>query len=680
MRLIVGILICGVLVIAACSNGIYKKPRISGELKQWHRVTLTFRGPATSEQDTENPFLDYRLNVTFKSGDKEYIVPGFYAANGKAGETGAVSGNKWRVYFCPDKKGTWTYVVSFRHGKAIAVNDDPGTGDPVFFDGAKGSFQIVATDKTGMDFRAKGKLRYVGGRYPQFAGTGDFFLKGGADSPENFLAYDGFDGTYSNKDLQRRSGEAFTAGQLHRYEPHAADWKEGDPTWTCNRDEAETESGVSKKAVTKGDNKKKESQGENNTKVRAVNQDKRGECMRGKNIIGALNYLASKGMNSVYMLTMNVMGDGDDVWPWTDRNERYRFDCSKLDQWEIVFSHMDRLGIMLHLVTQETENQCLLDMGYMDVQRKLYYRELVARFAHHLAITWNMGEENGPADFSPIGQTDMQRKDAAAYLKKINPYNDQIVIHTHSNEQDRNKIIGPLLGDRGFDGLSIQAGNMYESHYLTFKWLSQSSQSGKQWNVCIDEIGPANTGVKPDSIDPDHDGVRRYVLWGNLMAGGGGVEWYFGYDYPDNDLSCEDWHSRAAMWDQTRYALEFFQQHLPFWEMKSRDDITSNKSDYCLAMDGEIYAIYIPGSGQNIPGNNQSIQGSSQNNPEKVQNKIDLTGYEGEFDINWFNPRKGRELELGTVTRIPGGLVSDIGSPPSDLEKDWVALIGIVGI
>jgi hypothetical protein len=641
MRHAIGVLTCCLFLVAGCSNGLHKKARISGEMKQWHRVTLTFRGPATSEQDPENPFLDYRLNVNFKNGDREYTVPGYYAADGKSGETGADSGNKWRVHFCPDKKGTWTYSVSFRYGKAIAVNDDPDAGEPVYFDGAQGSFQVDATDKTGRDFRSKGKLRYVGGRYMQFAGTGDFFIKGGADSPENFLAYEGFDGTYSNRDKQKRSGEAFTAGKLHRYEPHAADWKEGDPTWTCNRNREETES-RGKKSSGERDNRK------------------------GKNIIGALNYLASKGMNSVYMLTMNVMGDGDDVWPWTDRNERYRFDCSKLDQWEIVFSHMDQLGIMLHLVTQETENQCLLDMGYTDVQRKLYYRELVARFAHHLAITWNMGEENGPADFSPIGQTDKQRKDEALYLKKINPYDDLIVIHTHSNEQDRNKIIEPLLGDQGFDGLSVQAGNMYESHALTYKWQNMSYKAGKQWNVCVDEIGPAGIGVQPDSADPDHDNVRRYVLWGNLMAGGGGVEWYFGYDFPNNDLACEDWHSRAAMWDQTRYALEFFQRHLPFWEMKSQDEITLNKSDYCLAMDGEIYAVYIPGRGQN--------------NQENSPNKIDLTDYEGEFDINWFNPRKGGELELGTVIRIPGGLISDIGSPPSDPEKDWVALIGIVGI
>lgn len=105
----------------------------------------------------------------------------------------------------------------------------------------------------------------------QFQETKDYFLKGGAYSPESFLGYYQFDQTPAS----------------HKYEAHAGDWQEGNPTWKNGK---------------------------------------------GKNIIGALNYLKSKQMNSVYFLTMNVQGDGKDVWPWNDVNERYRFDCSKLDQ------------------------------------------------------------------------------------------------------------------------------------------------------------------------------------------------------------------------------------------------------------------------------------------------------------------------------------------------------------
>ena len=55
------------------------------------------------------------------------------------------------------------------------------------------------------------------------------------------------------------------------------------------------------------------------------------------------------------------------------------------------------------------------------------------------------------------------------------------------------------------------------------------------------------------------------------MAGGAGVEWYFGYEYENNDLNCEDWRSRDILWKQTDYALEFFRNYLPYGDMHSAD-------------------------------------------------------------------------------------------------------------
>jgi len=595
------------IAITSCTDK--KGAEISGELLKWHRVTLSFPGPSAGEADSLNPFLDYRMNVIFSNGDKTYTVPGFFAADGNAGETGAESGNIWRVHFCPDETGTWTYIASFRQGEEIAISDDPLAGEAVSFDGISGSFEVAETDKTGKDFRAKGRLMYTGERYLQFAGTGEYFIKGGADSPENFLAYDEFDGTRFGGVPESRSGEAEVDDRLHSYLPHAGDWKTGDPVWQGGK---------------------------------------------GKNIIGALNYLASEGINSVYMLTMNVGGDGKDVWPWTGYEERYRFDCSKLDQWEIVFSHMDRLGLMQHFVTQETENEMLLDGGDSGLQRKLYYRELAARFAHHPAMTWNLGEENGPAGFSPNGQSDKQRKDMASCLKNSIPYNSFIVVHTHSSPSLRNEQMGAILGYPDLDGISMQLGYFPNTHEETLKWLDLSSAAGKTWVTCLDEIGHHTTGVKPDSDDPAHDTIRQLALWGNLMAGGGGAEWYFGYMYAHNDLNCEDWRSRANMWKQTSIALDFFQQHLPFSEMNPADELAGSESAYCLSLENKVYALYL-------------IQGGT--------GKLDLSGAEGEFSVQWYDPRTGGELQTGSVAEVTAGDRVSIGSPPSEPEMDWAVLI-----
>ena len=75
---------------AAASNEIAAgnhQAEISGELKKWHKVTITFEGPEASEVEEYNPFMNYRLNVLFthaESGEK-MNVPGYFAADGNGG-------------------------------------------------------------------------------------------------------------------------------------------------------------------------------------------------------------------------------------------------------------------------------------------------------------------------------------------------------------------------------------------------------------------------------------------------------------------------------------------------------------------------------------------------------------------------------------------------------------------
>lgn len=572
--------------------------QVSGELKKWHRVTLTVTGPEVSETGSPNPFRDYRMDVIFAHGDREMTVPGFFAADGNAAETSAQEGDRWQARFTPDAVGTWRYTIRFRTGENVAIADDPAAGEAVPPDGVSGTFEVAASDKRAPDFRAMGMLRYVGEHYLQFAETGQYYLKGGADSPENFLAYYQFDGQpgETTTGRQPRQGEA-RATRSHRYEPHVRDWKDGDPTWQDGR---------------------------------------------GKGIIGALNYLAGQGMNSVYMLTMNVGGDGDDVWPWIDPDTRDRFDVSKLDQWEIVFSHMDRLGIQLHVITQETENDQLLDGGELGELRKLYLRELIARFSHHLAVTWNLGEENT--------NTDQQREAFARYIVELDPYDHPIVVHTYPGQYD--KVYEPLLGYEYFFGPSLQM-KTENTHSETKKWIRRSAEAGRKWIVCLDEIGPANTGVKPDADDPQHNEVRHHALWGNLTAGGAGCEWYFGYQFPHNDLNCEDWRSRENMWQQTRVALEFFHRYLPFWKMRPADELLSDDRAYCFALPGEVYAVYLP----------------------QASEEVELNLAQGRYLIDWYNPRSGGDLQQGSATAVTGPGPRALGKPPQAPQRDWVVLL-----
>jgi hypothetical protein len=581
---------------------------ITGELKQWHKITLKIQGPETSEWAKENPFLNYKLEVTFSNGGKKYKVPGFFAADGNAAESSAEEGNTWKVRFRPDRTGTWQYTISFRHGKNIAVMDGDDLGDPVLLDGVEGHFIVEQTDKKGVDFRGMGRIVNGGQGNYIFQDSEEIWIKNGTDSPENFLAYYEFDQTlrFNLSNILRR-GEADPTSNLHRYAPHVDDWKIGNPTWKAGK---------------------------------------------GKGIIGAINYLHSMGINSSYMLTLNIMGDGNDVWPYTDYNERYRFDCSKLDQWETVFEYMDNLGMMKHFVLQETENECLLDGGKTDVQRRLYLRELIARFGHHLGVIWNIGEENGPIEWSPVGQSHEQKEAMINYLKEENPYPSIVVVHTFGNDKQE-EYLTPFLGFKNLDGPSIQFGHPKLLNSQIKKWVVQSKEAGHQWLLNYDECGPAWKGIMPDSFDAKHDTVRHYYLWGALMAGGAGVEWYFGYRYPQNDLNVEDFRSRHNWWKQSTIATKFLNQY-PLPTMKNNNDLINVEDAYCLAKPGEIYIVYLP-DGKSNP--------ALQLNDNKS------------YSVKWFNPRDGGELQYGSVSEISGGGSKPLGNPSGDVEKDWVVVV-----
>lgn len=609
---------------------------ITGELKQWHKVTLTLDGPwAREADDAPNPFTDNRLTVTFRheSGSPRYAVPGYFAADGDAANTSADAGTKWRAHLSPDKAGRWTYHVSFVQGKHVAL-DPSMAGKPLArYDGKTGSFRIAATDKTGRDFRGEGRLQYVGKHQLRLAGSGRYFLKAGPDAPETLLAYADFDGTHPGKERRPRPGEATPGKDLHRYEPHLRDWRPGDPTWKDGK---------------------------------------------GKGLIGALDYLAGKGCNACSFLPYNAGGDGDNVWPFAGRDDKLHYDCSKLDQWQIVFDHAQRLGLYLHFKLQETEIDdnrsghgkdegrrtvaTSLDGGDLGVERKLYCRELIARFGYELALNWNLGEENT--------QSPEQQRAMARYIHDLDPYHHLIVVHTFPNWQDR--VYPELLGDRSvLTGASLQNG-WNNAHQRTLKWVTESARAGRPWVVANDEQNPASLGVPPDpgyagfsgrtqDDGPSYDlhDIRKATLWGTIMAGGAGVEYYFGYKLPQNDLVCEDFRSRDRSWDYCRIALDFFREHqIPFWEMTNADALIGNarhdNSKYCLAKPGSVYLVYLPAGGTS---------------------DIDLSGVSGTFTVRWFEPRSGGPLQQGSVLQVAGGGKAALGTPPQDASEDWLVVI-----
>ena len=583
---------------------------------QWQPVTLTLDGPFAHELDQDpNPFRDLSLVVTFThhSGEFEYHVPGYFAADGKAAESSATSGTKWRAHFSPDLPGEWTYHTTFLTGKDVALQttetfpDKPVAALDRY--AKSGTFTIKPTPSDAPGFYAEGRLTYVGKHHLQFAGSKRYFLKAGADSPETLLGYADFDGTIASTKKKV---------PLKTFAPHLHDWKPGDPTWQNGK---------------------------------------------GKGLIGALNYLSSKGMNAFSFLPYNAGGDGDNVWPFVSRNDKFHYDCSKLDQWNLVFTHAQAKGLFLHFKLQETEMDdnrtghgksktetvpTSLDGGDLGPERTLYCREMVARFGHHLALNWNLGEENT--------QTTKQQVAMARCLRGYDPYDHHLVVHTYPNEQD--KVYRPLLGAQTLTGVSLQNSNLRDVHWQTVKWHRASAAANRPWAIAFDEPGDATYGMPPDPGYPGMpsdpkiptvDQTRQWVLWGNLLGGGWGVEYYFGYKFPQNDLVCEDWRSRDQSWTYAKIALDFFRdQKIPFWEMSPQPELVGNPGKdnqaYCLAGE-KLYLIALPEGG------------GCQLKPTRAESPA---------TIHWFNPRNGKMQSHSKLTSF------QIDAPDAN---DWLAIV-----
>jgi len=583
------------LVLLFCTGQISAKSvaEIKGELKKWHTVTLTFDGPESDEMASPSPFSDYRLTVTFSKDAKTFVVPGYFAADGKAAYTSATKGNKWRVHFCPDEIGKWNYKVSFRKGTDIAINADKGKSGR-YMDGKKGSFLIGESDKTGKDLRAKGRLKYVGEHYLKFADSGTNFVKCGVDAPENLLAYYEMDNTPN------------VGNRLKKWADHAQDYNKDAESYLWGADK-----------------------------------------QKGKNILGAINYLDTKGLNSFSFLTFNVDGDDRNVFPhllkssledyqtasnvkgktpnvWDSHVIHDRFDVSKMDQWEKVFSYGEMKGMFLHFKTQENENDQKMDGGDLGRERKLYYRELIARYAHHLALNWNLGEEST--------NTVQQVKDFGSYFAQNDPYKSISVVHTYPNS-DHEKYYQPLVDSKtDVLGFSIQTlkRDFSRVHGVVNKWVKASANSGRKIAVAVDEPGDAGYALVPDVINPDQDTARINALWGTLMAGGYGVEWYFGYKNVHSDLTCESWRSRELFWNQCKVAFDFFTTNqLPLTEMINMDELTANEDDYVYAKTGSVYLVFVK-------------------NPQTVKFELPDVGY----NALWLNPKTGEKVLIEGQTTV----------------------------
>ena len=581
-----------------------------GELVKWHKITLELTGPEASE--TAATFTDKRMEVTFThvSSGSSFQVPGYFAADGDAANSSATSGNKWHAILRPDKTGEWNYAISFYEGNNVANAASPtGKNETYSVSGSVGIILDIPTNLEVYDMRTKGRLLKEG-NHMRWAETGEHYLKIGPDSPENYLDYKDFDFASTRVSDGTKTFE-------HSYPVHVSDWRNGDPVWKTNK---------------------------------------------GKGAIGVINYLRlTHGVNSFSMSLFG--GDDVNVFPWNTRSGKLVYDISKLAQWEILFDHAETMGLVMHYKLAEAENHNEDGMKAGTQSLAIYYREMMARFGHHLAVEWNISEEfgnvNGKAGAygGTYAGTAAEAVKRGKLLQQLDPYDNLVVLHTGP---------GPLQGiydevlkqdASAIEGISMQnnENNDWAVVYTyTKKYTVNSRSKNAPWVVATDEQNPGGSGVWVSkeldaALKSNGKPARTNVLWGCFMAGGAGVMWYGGSlgDFQTENFNrFDDLHKWSVI-----CVDEFFNnQHIPYSEMTVS---SASSSGWCLAKDAEVYVVYLKNGGTS-----------------------NLTLPSGNYIVKWFDPRNGGNLQDGSVTTITStGTAKTIGTAPDNTTLDWAVLV-----
>ena len=340
----------------------------------------------------------------------------------------------------------------------------------------------------------------------------------------------------------------------------------------------------------------------------------------------AIDYLAGRGINSLYIMTHNIGGDDRDVWPWLGRTSREamanggrnaRFDIAKLEQWRKLFEYMQAKGVVPYLILED-------DSAWKGYNHERYYREMIARFGDLPALLFNFGEEHNE-NYKLAQALEFMRK-----LDQIDPYDHPRGIHNVNLPSDQ-YIDAPQV-----DFTSIQTGahgtlsgfdKALAHHRTTLDWIERCRQRGRRTLV-----------INFDEGRPEED---RRAWWSAYMAGG---VWE-AHVFEPYDRPMSAWE---PVWTQLG-GTRAFMESLPFWEMNPHDEVVKSGKAFCLAKPGDVYALYLP-TGGNIT--------------------VSLP-VSGSFKIAWWNPDNGQEGHFQNQAHVNGG--PQRFTPPAD--GDWALRI-----
>ncbi len=286
----------------------------------------------------------------------------------------------------------------------------------------------------------------------------------------------------------------------------------------------------------------------------------------------AVDYLAARGINSLYMMLHNIRGDNNDVWPWLGdtpeearkhAGEDARFDLVRLEQWRELFEYMQSKGVVPYLILED-------DSAWKGYDHARYYREVIARFGYLPALLLNIGEEQNE------NYRLAESLDLAQQLRETDPYDHPCGLHNVNEPDDR------YVDAQQVSFTSIQTGSPdatapdpLSHNQLAIDWIEKCRARGRRALM-----------INFDEGRPELD---RRAWWSAYLGGGVWEAHVLGpYDRP------------LSTWEKTWVELggtRAFMESIPFWEMTPCNELVKTGQAFCLAKPGACYALYLPHGG-----------------------------------------------------------------------------------
>jgi hypothetical protein len=329
-------------------------------------------------------------------------------------------------------------------------------------------------------------------------------------------------------------------------------------------------------------------------------------------------------------------------WAWEKGFSRInpRF----FDEADLKIGHLVRVGLV----------PCIVGawgyyLKYTGVEKmKQHWRYLVARYGAYPVIWCLAGEVNMPAYDSPRREEESRELKAgwtevARYLRRVDPYNHPVTAHP-SRPDSREMLDDESLVDVDM----LQTGHRYESLEPTVRCVRECVAKRPRYPVVIGEV------CYEGEYGSNWQDLQRFFFWTSMLSGSAG------HTYGANGI----WQMNSpehffvgirtygdAGWEETMHLpgsrqlglSKRFLERYPWHQFEpvaqGATPRTDRISPFVAGIPGRVWMLYL--AGEALDGRFWGLIGQDIGIEPGVA-----------YHAFFFNPRDGRELDLGQV--VPG--------------------------